>query len=501
VQQQVFPTSAVPAAHTGCGALIPNANTAIRICKKPLKRTITLPPLQQNPSKSSLCLCDASGNGPNGANPYGALLQASDGNFYGTTDAGGSTTDAGAGTAFRLTLTDDLTTLAVFTGPNGLRPESALTQGIDGNFYGTTSEGTSNDGTLFRLTPSGTLTTLTFTGVGADTTTNLLRDSNGNLYGATTNEDTSGKGFIFELTPSGSLIDLISIPAPTPGTSQSASSLIMASDGSLYGTTSAGGSAGGGVVYKLGFTPQAITFANIPNHTLGDAPFTIVATASSGLPVSFQVSRPASVNGSTVTLAGAGDVTIMASQSGDGTYAAATTVAQSFTVTNVTAQTITFPQIPSHTYGDASFAAGASAGSGLPVSYQIISGPATVSGNLITLTGAATVKITASQVGNGTYAAATPVTQTFTVVPASQTINFPAISPQHSSEGSFTVAATASSDLPVSYEVDSGPATVSGNTVTLTGAGTVKLKAYQHGNTNYTAAISVTQSFSVIGTP
>jgi ribosomal protein S11 len=250
--------------------------------------------------------------------------------------------------------------------------------------------------------------------------------------------------------------------------------------------------------FTVAKSAQTINFPQIPAHQLSDGSFTAVATASSGLPISYQiVSGPATVSGTVVTLTGTGTVQIKAYQHGDTNYAAAVSITQSFTVSNLAAQTITFPQIASHTFGDAPFAAGGSASSALPVSYQIVSGPATVSGTLVTLTGAGTVSIKATQAGNGSYSAATPVTQSFTVGVAAQTINFPQIPTHPLSDGSFTATATASSGLPVSFQIVSGPATVSGRTVTLTGAGTVKIKAYQHGDTNYAIATSITQSFTV----
>jgi uncharacterized repeat protein (TIGR03803 family) len=95
---------------------------------------------------------------PQGANPESTLFLASDGNFYGTTYQGGFSND---GTIFKLTPEGVLTTLITFNGTNGANPFAELIQGSDGNFYGTTLYGgSSNDGTVFQLTPGGTFTTL-----------------------------------------------------------------------------------------------------------------------------------------------------------------------------------------------------------------------------------------------------------------------------------------------------------------------------------------------------
>jgi parallel beta-helix repeat protein len=244
-------------------------------------------------------------------------------------------------------------------------------------------------------------------------------------------------------------------------------------------------------------TNQTITFPGIPSKTYGDAPFAISATASSGLPVTFTViSGPATIAGNIITLTGSGTVTIQASQAGNTNYNPATAVTQGFTVTKAN-QTINFPSIPSKTYGDAPFAISATASSSLPLTFTVISGPATIAGNIVTLTGSGTVTIQASQAGNTNYNPATAVSQGFTVAKANQTINFPGIPSKTYGDAPFAISATASSGLPVSFTVISGPATISGNTVTLTGSGTVSIQASQAGNANYNAAISVTQSFTV----
>lgn len=160
-------------------------------------------------------------------------------------------------------------------------------------------------------------------------------------------------------------------------------------------------------------------------------------------------------------------------------------------------QVITFPSIATKTYGDPPFALTATSSSALPVSYRVVSGPATITNNIVTLTGAGMVTIEASQAGNATYNAATPVQQSFTVAKASQTINFPAISNKSYNDPPFALNATASSGLTVSYTVVSGPAKISGNIVTLTGTGKVTIKASQAGNSNYNAATPVSQSFNV----
>jgi hypothetical protein len=127
----------------------------------------------------------------------------------------------------------------------------------------------------------------------------------------------------------------------------------------------------------------------------------------------------------------------------------------------------------------------------------VVSGPATVSGSTVTLTGAGTVVLQASQAVSGSYAAATQ-NATFAVAVGSQTITFPApASPINFGAAPVALSASASSGLAVAFSVLSGPASVSGSTLTLTGAGTVVVAADQAGNANYAAAAEVTHSITV----
>ena len=197
-----------------------------------------------------------------------------------------------------------------------------------------------------------------------------------------------------------------------------------------------------------------------------------------------------------MTLTGIGTVTVRVSQAGNATYAAATPVDRSFNVTKA-AQTITFGALSAKTYGDAPFTVSATASSGLAPTFSIFSGPATISGNTVTITGAGTVVVRASQAGNTNYNAATAVDQNFNVAKAAQTLTFNTLSAKIYGDAPFTVSATASSALSPVFSIVSGPATIIGSTVTITGVGTVVVRAAQAGNANYTAATSVDQNFTV----
>jgi Divergent InlB B-repeat domain len=248
-------------------------------------------------------------------------------------------------------------------------------------------------------------------------------------------------------------------------------------------------------------TNQTISFAALGNKNYGDPAFSVSATASSGLPVTFSiVSGPATISGSTVTITGVGTVTVRASQAGNANYNPAPDVDQSFTVAKAN-QTISFGSLTGKTYGDPAFSVAATASSGLGVSFSILSGPATISGNTVTITGAGTVTVRASQAGNANFNAAPNVDQSFTVAKANQTIAFSPLSSKALGEPAFAVNATASSGLTVGFAIFSGPATISGNTVTFTNAGVVVVRASQAGNANYNAAPNVDQSFTVYPAP
>jgi hypothetical protein len=245
---------------------------------------------------------------------------------------------------------------------------------------------------------------------------------------------------------------------------------------------------------------QTITFGALSNRAFGSAPFTVSATASSGLAVSFASTTSAvcTTSGATVTLVAAGTCTIQATQAGNANYAAATPVNRSFQVTPKS-QTIAFGALSNRAFGSAPFTVSATASSGLAVSFaSTTSAVCTTSGATVTLAAAGTCTIQATQAGNANYAAATPVSQSFQVTPASQTITFGALSNRAFGSAPFAVAATASSGLAVSFNSQTTKVCgVSGTTVTLLATGACTIQATQAGNANWAAATPVNQSFQV----
>jgi uncharacterized repeat protein (TIGR03803 family) len=212
-------------------------------------------------------------NQTNGASPSAGLIQARDGNYYGTTTFGGP---ANYGTLFQLTAAGTFTNLISFAGTNGAGPRAPLVQGTDGNFYGTTYNGGSNNfGTLFRLATNGTLTTLATLnfvgGSGAYPIGGLVQGLDGYFYGTAALGGTNGYGTVFKLATNGIFSPLVSF-SNTNGSSPYAG-LALANDGSLYGTTYLGGTNGNGTIFKLATNGAFIPLYSFTGASDGGNPY------------------------------------------------------------------------------------------------------------------------------------------------------------------------------------------------------------------------------------
>jgi uncharacterized repeat protein (TIGR03803 family) len=220
-----------------------------------------------------------------GNGPIAALIQATNGSFYGTIFGGGANGD---GTVFRLTLTGALTTLHSFCSLSGCAdggvPEAALVQASDGNLYGTTSGILGTIGTVFKITPSGTLTTLTssFGPDGDQPTGALIQATNGTFYGTTYGGDPWGT--VFKMIPSGALTELLNFDGTDGGGPYAG--LVQGTDGNFYGTTSQGGSStactfGCGTVFKITSAGTLTTLHSFVG-TDGESPFGALVQATDG---------------------------------------------------------------------------------------------------------------------------------------------------------------------------------------------------------------------------
>ena len=268
-------------------------------------------------------------NGANGSGPAAELVPGSGGNFYGTTPSGGT---SDMGTVFRMTRSGALTTLVHFTGSNGRSPEAGLVQGRDGNFYGaTTSGGFHGWGTFFRMSPAGSLTTLvnlSSVDLGTPPAT-LIQGMDGNFYGTAPGNVFAGRfGVVFRMTPEGGLTTVHEFNNSF-GRYPYSAGLIQASDGNLYGTTTAGGitsdgkPAGGGQIYRLRLVPLPVPDIGVeaPSGTglvLGAASVgfgSITVGASSAVEFTLRNSGTAELTELAVTIDGmdAGDFTAVGS--------------------------------------------------------------------------------------------------------------------------------------------------------------------------------------------
>jgi uncharacterized repeat protein (TIGR03803 family) len=200
-----------------------------------------------------------------GTTPHGGLTLGTDGNFYGTTSAGGTT---GYGTVFKVTPGGALTTLYTFNnGNDGSVAYAPPVQGTDGNFYGTTSEFPNGCGTIYKITPTGALTSLyQFDNThGCTPYSPLLLGIDGNFYGTTANGGSSGNGVVFKITPAGKLSVLHNFDG-THGRVPSAP-LVQGNDGNFYGAAAFGGPADAGVLFKLTPTGGGFTVLHSMNGT------------------------------------------------------------------------------------------------------------------------------------------------------------------------------------------------------------------------------------------
>ena len=316
------------------------------------------------------------------------------------------------------------------------------------------------------------------------------------------------------------------LAAPTPSTTgtftySSATTSVI----SLSGTTATVGSAGTSVITAT-FTPtntvdynsttttmtitvvgsgQTITFGALSDKIISDTPPSLSATSTSGLTVAFTSATTGvcTVSGTSITFVGPGTCTINANQAGNGTYAAALQIQQSFGV-SYASQTVTFGALADKIISDTPPTLSATATSGLTVAFtSATTGVCTVSGTTVILVAPGTCTINANQAGNGTYAAAPQVQRSFAIAYLTQTISFDALAGATLGVSSAPlIRGSASSGLGVTFSSTTpGVCSVSGTTISMLNPGTCTISASQAGNGTYTAAASVSQSFSITAKP
>jgi uncharacterized repeat protein (TIGR03803 family) len=232
---------------------------------------------EQSPAATLHVLYAFGPNQDNGYNPNSRLVLATDGNFYGTCAGSGHPLPGSLpeGTVFRLTPSGDVTMVFTFHGSDGRRPNGVI-QGNDGNFYGTTGyDGPSGGGTVFKVTPGGTRTTLYRFASGSPTGDTplaaLVKGRDGNFYGTTSRGGTNRYGTIFKITPGGTLTTLHNFGQDFNDTDGAVpqAPLVLGTDGNFYGTATNGGSDDGGTIFKI-TSGGTFTLLHSFNGTVGN---------------------------------------------------------------------------------------------------------------------------------------------------------------------------------------------------------------------------------------
>lgn len=370
--------------------------------------------------------------GTDGSLPAAALIENTDGSFCGTCVSGGA---IGAGTAFSINPDGNvLKILHSFGGvdslgnPDGAQPKGALVQAADGNYYGTTSGGDTGNGTVFQLTPGGILTNLhSFSSSeGNKPLAGLIQGLDGSLFGTTSTGGSGGGGTIFRITTAGVLTTLHSFDSTVEGY-QPEAALLQISDGTFYGTNTAGGSGNGSAFTFTLVVSPSVTSATTASAVAGQAfnyritaDQTGVTFAATGLPAGLSLAAGTGLISGTPTTPGTYTITLRATNSsGTGTATLTLTVAAAPPV--VVAPVITSATTASAQVG-AAFAYQITAtntpvsyaATGLPAGLSISATTGLISGTVSGAAGTFPVTLAATNTG-GTGTAVL----TLTVAPAS----------------------------------------------------------------------------------
>ncbi len=528
-----------------------------------------------------LSFTGATGTNP-GSTPLAPLIVGADGDLYGTASGGAA---SGFGSVFKVTTAGTLTTLVSFTGTTGANLGSSsqgpMLLASDGNYYGTTTTGGAGGlGTVFRMTPAGSLTTLaSFTGSngavpGSAPSGALIEDSNGNIIGATTSGGVSGVGTVFRIAPDGTFTSLASFTNSTtglPGSSPSGG-LFASQDGHFYGVTTNGGTYSLGTLFRVASNGSVASIYSFSGRSEGATPNNGLVFADDGFlyggnasaiyrfnPPPVPLTEPATdvseyfarINGSITgeletgeTHFEYGNTTAMGNTTFpelfDPGYNQVPTYADLYDLQPLVryyyrlvavspmgtffGQTLSFTtpgNIVFYSADDQPISIADYSPDGLEPNISIDPSYTPTPGSILTLvsnTGLSPIRGTFSGLPEGAVFTVNSGTETYllqisyeggdgndiTLTVVNQFITFPAIPNKLVGDPSFALTATASSALPVSYQIVGGAdlATVSGNTITLTGEpGTVTVRATQPGNGITGAAPPVLRSFVIGGDP
>src|SRR5258706_8912168 len=223
-------------------------------------------------------------SGSDGAGPTSPPIQGSDGSFYGTTTGAAGIFQS---TIYKYSTSGTFTTIFQFTDTQGNLPGSALIQGSDGNLYGTALEGgTSNKATIYKISTSGSLlynSSFPADGKSGVYPSGLIQASDGNFYGTTYYGGNvgQGNGTVFKMDQNGVVSVLYNFSGSTGGANPSGG-LVQATDGNLYGTTSAGGTYGYGTIFRISTAGRFKTLYSF-STAVGENPSSAPMQRTSGL--------------------------------------------------------------------------------------------------------------------------------------------------------------------------------------------------------------------------
>ncbi len=250
---------------------------------------------------------------PGGIFPAGPLVKGTDGKFYGVTNSGGTRS---AGTVYRFTEPGTMEKLAQFPVGQSAFPQGRLAQSSDGSFFGIATGGSQAKGIVFKLTPAKVISAVaSFEGdVGQIANlaandpyvaTGLIKGPDGNFYGVTSAGGSQNAGTAFKVTPAGALSLLATFGGANPG--RPVGALLAAQDGNLYGMTTEGGANGKGAIYQLTLAGTLTAVASFDGSNNGAEPFSELVQDGSG--VFYGTTRSGGINNSgtvfKMTLAGA----------------------------------------------------------------------------------------------------------------------------------------------------------------------------------------------------
>jgi uncharacterized repeat protein (TIGR03803 family) len=314
--------------------------------------------------------------GADGDYPEAGVIRDSAGNLYGTTIGGGA---AGYGVVYEVDTAGQETVLYSFTGgADGGFPYSGVIRDSAGNLYGTTNSGGAAGyyGVVYEVDTAGQETVLySFTGgAGGGGPRGVIRDSTGNLYGTTYGGGAAGYGVVYELNTSGQETVLYSFTGGAYGGYPYAG-VIRDSAGNLYGTAESGGKESSGVVFKITGAPQVVTFTtSAPASAAYRASFTVAASASSGLPVTYSSAGACTNSGATYTMTGGtGECSVTATQAGTPPYAPAKATESTAATPATTTITVNYSPNPS-AYGESvTFVANVTSSAGAPPNGETVS--------------------------------------------------------------------------------------------------------------------------------